>query len=35
MGYEGFDPKNVGSLMKGLSVSEVFHKTLKFYREVK
>ena len=35
MGYVGFDPKNVGSLMKGLSVSEVFSKTLKFYREVK
>jgi ADP-heptose:LPS heptosyltransferase len=35
MGYVGFDPKNVESLMKDLSVSEVFSKTLKFYREVK
>ena len=35
MGYEGFDPKKVDSLMKSLSVSEVFNKTLKFYRKVK
>ena len=35
MGYEGFNPKKVDSLMKSLSVSEVFDKTIKFYREVR
>ena len=35
MGYEGFDSKKVDSLMTSLTVSEVFEKTLKFYRKVK
>ena len=35
MGYEGFNPKKVNSLMTGLKVNHVYAKIIKFYKGLK
>ena len=35
MGYEGFNPKKVNSLMKSLKVNHVYLNIIKFYKGLK
>ena len=35
MGYEGFNPKKVNSLMTSLKVNHVYLKIIKFYKGLK